>query len=302
MHGMLTNLLDAFDIRWAESVRTVVNWQDTKEANLRRKNDVYTPLYAEIKRLREYTDQARLGNKPYLQWIDVHGERRPLTFPPNYEGPTFHLWPIFKTDIREKDFTPSTHTLLDEVQDLAVFYNTAVTASRLPTSPILKPHIDAAIEAVVQSPSYQEWRQNNTNQVPAMHQGDSEEGLFQSITMGITHTISSHPLGLVWANGWIESWPIHQPATLGWLLARRPDQAASCVYAGCTLFGSPCPPLSWYQGIFAAAWPEMKSLPEYHTVWEVHDRLFEILSKTEAVLLQGLTQIQELYEGGAPLI
>src|SRR2546430_210643 len=47
--------------------------QLAKDANLRRKTEVYGPLHAELQILRERLEETQTGSKPSLLWIDVQG-------------------------------------------------------------------------------------------------------------------------------------------------------------------------------------------------------------------------------------
>ncbi len=52
--------------------------QMAKDANLRRKTNLYEPLHAELQTLRERLEATRTGAKPYLQWIDIPGMEFPV--------------------------------------------------------------------------------------------------------------------------------------------------------------------------------------------------------------------------------
>src|SRR5260370_12387009 len=53
---------------------TLTNRQQlAKEANLRRKTEIYGPLHAELQNLRERLNETRAGTKPYLHQIAVPG-------------------------------------------------------------------------------------------------------------------------------------------------------------------------------------------------------------------------------------
>src|SRR5260370_7718681 len=71
---------------------TLTNRQQlAKEANLRRKTEIYGPLHAELQNLRERLNETRAGTKPYLHHIDVP-RVTPLpqleTSPPLHSCPT----------------------------------------------------------------------------------------------------------------------------------------------------------------------------------------------------------------------
>jgi hypothetical protein len=94
----------------------------------------------------------------------------------------------------------------------------------------------------------------------------------------------------------------YRPPTLGWLLAKNPEQAVRCIYAVCnTPAGSyPSPPNEWLQAIIDEIWLALQGLPSYATVWKLHEELLDQVSQAETKLLNKLRDLQNIYEGGQP--
>src|SRR5713101_1655065 len=142
--------------------------QSAKDANLRRKTDIYGPLHAELQNLRdrllessaddlkriEFRDYLRGIVKPCLQHIDVP-EQTTTQF--LEEIPRLHCWPEYKTDYRSLDFSESSRQILNQVYQFAMIYNTAVDAALGVFELILAPHIKEAIARVQQSGEYGQW-------------------------------------------------------------------------------------------------------------------------------------------------
>jgi hypothetical protein len=95
-----------------------------------------------------------------------------------------------------------------------------------------------------------------------------------------------------------------RPATLGWLLAEKRDQAAQAIYA---VLSSPNggyspPPLEWLKAIVDEAWSALENHPTYLEARRSHEQLLKQVSQAETKLLDKLRDIQEMYEGGRPLL
>ena len=131
--------------------------QYRKEANLQRKTDVYGPLHAELKMLRETFDKARTGTMPYPRWILISGVEPPssLRFGNTTMLPAFYLWPAFMADYRVDNFSPDAQKLLNEVRNLTVAYGKAVEDARNVMQVMLRPHIAASVVKEEQLTNYQ---------------------------------------------------------------------------------------------------------------------------------------------------
>src|SRR6266700_1489617 len=102
------------------SARQSILEQYKKDANLQRKREVYGPLHAELRELREILDDARAGRRPFPQWIEIMGDEfRPSLYHTAYAPPTFSYWPMFKKNYHgDDDFTQRTQKLLEDVESL----------------------------------------------------------------------------------------------------------------------------------------------------------------------------------------
>jgi hypothetical protein len=87
------------------TAKEAVRQQNAKEANLRRKSEVYGPLHAELKSTRERHEAALVGDASYPLHIDTGQEpTSPVSIlPRGYEAPLLGLWPVFKTDHHQED-------------------------------------------------------------------------------------------------------------------------------------------------------------------------------------------------------
>lgn len=266
--------------------------QYSKEANLQRKTDVYGPLHAELKMLRETFDKAHAGKVPYPRWIDIPGVERPSSI--RYANlsmqPAFNYWPAFKTDYRIDNFSKDAQTLLDQVQSLIVAYGNTVEDARTIMRSLLRPRIAASIEKEEQSSKYQEWLRKRNNSTPEYNRWF--EFIYQQTTT-ISPTI---PLG----EGLARAWSIK----IGWLIADNPAQAALDIYNEDAISwdASQHSSLSWFQDIFESTANELKSDPIYRKVLDTRKKLTTTLRTAETLLYQGLIYIRNRYEGGSPIV
>lgn len=272
------------------SNKQAIQEQYKKEANLQRKTDVYGPLHAELKSLKEAFDNAHAGEEQYPRWIVNPGVEHPnsLRFGNLTMLPRFSLWPTFMTDYRVDNFSPTAQKILNEVQNLAVAYGNAVEDARNTMQVMLRSHLATSFAREEQRQDYQEWLRKRS--------GSTSENnrWFNFINLQTTAYILISPLG----EGLSQLWSY----TIGWLLADKPDQAAQVIYNTYAIEwdASQHSSFSWFQDIFQATESELKNDQAYQHVQDAQQRLFTKLQEAEMILYQGLLYIRNRYEGGAP--
>lgn len=266
--------------------------QYRKEANLQRKTDVYGPLHAELKMLRETFDKAHTGTTPYPRWILISGVEPPssLRFGNTTMLPAFSFWPAFMADYRIDNFSPDAQKLLNEVRNLTVAYGKAVEDARKVMQVMLRPHIAASVAKEEQLSNYQEWLRKRNSTTPEYNRW------FEFIYLQMTTTSTDMPLG----EGLSQSWA----RKIGWLLGDNPVQAAQDIYSedGINWDASQHSSLTWFQDIFEATASELKSDQTYQQMQDAQQKLFTKLQEAEAMLYQGLIYIRNRYEGGSPSV
>jgi hypothetical protein len=266
--------------------------QYRKEANLQRKTDVYGPLHAELKMLRETFDKAHAGTAPYPRWIMISGVEPPssLRYSNTTMLPAFSLWPAFIADYRVDNFSPNAQNLLNEVQSLAEAYGKAVEEARKAMQAMLRPHIATSIAKEEQLSNYQEWLRKRNSNTPEYNRW------FEFIYLQLTTTSTDMPLGAGLALSWARK--------IGWLLEDDPVQAAQDIYNEDAIDWDAAQhsSFSWFQDIFEATASELKSDLTYQRVQDAQQKLFTKLQEAESMLYQGLIYIRNHYEGGSPLM
>jgi hypothetical protein len=274
--------------------------QMAKDAELWRKTNLYKPLHAELQTLRERLEATRMGAKPYLQWIDIPGMQFPVQQSAE-EPPQLQCWPEFKTDSRSSlNFSERMSLLLNQVLQLASDYNSAMKDALTASENIFATAIDTAITRTAMSEAYHQWDRDHPSGLAVGSASWSSQDWLVRIQLALL-TPSS---GMAWATSWLSSGPMghYRPPTLGWLLAKDPEQAVRCIDAVCnTPAGSyPPPPSEWLQAIRDEVWSALQGHPTYATVWRLHEELFDQVSQAETKLLNKLRDIQNTYEGGPP--
>jgi hypothetical protein len=305
--------------------------QLAKDANLRRKTEVYGPLHAELQTLRERLEETRAGSQSYLQWIDVKGmepDRVPRVL--NEEPLRLYCWPEFKGDFRNLDFSEPTRQLLNKTQQLATDYNITVEQALVASEAAFAPCIKTAITRVSQSKEFQQWSKNQpyvfllrTHSVSSPLPNDwfirildavatpaspTEVAWEKALVYLDKHpqvaTPASPPTEVAWATWWLRAAPVgyYSPTTLDWLLAGNRDRAVHAIYSvlSSPSGGYPPPPLEWLHAIVDEAWPTLESHPTYRRVHMLHEELFKQVSRAETKLVDKLRYIQDTYEGGPP--
>src|SRR5260370_19164410 len=96
--------------------REAVKQQNAKEANITRKNDLYFPVFTDLKSIQDRWTSAEEKQSPYPRYVRGVGNesQEPGGYPLNY--PAFTSWPSFKAGPRKSDFTGRAASLLDKVQ------------------------------------------------------------------------------------------------------------------------------------------------------------------------------------------
>lgn len=265
--------------------------QYKKDANLQRKTEVYGPLHAELKQLREIFQKAHAGTTPYPRYIEIPGIERPSSL--QYAQSTllcqFVYWPTFKADYRVDNFSPASQKLLDEVESLAATYSEAVEQARKVIQTLLRPHIDASLTKEEQSSKYQGWLGKRTSSTPEYNRW------FDFISQQAT-TSPGFPRGESLSRDWSKE--------VKWLIGSNAAKAALDIYNNDAINwdASQHSSLSWFQDIFETTLEELKNNQIYQDVQRAQGEFFVKLQEAEALLYQGLRDIRDRYEGGAPLV
>ncbi len=195
--------------------------------------------------------------------------------------------------------------MFDQILQLALDYNTAIERALEASETAFVPCIKAAITSVVQRKDYQQWDKDH----PGIFTVNSSSALPNDWFIRVRDALTTPgllPPEVLWATWWLKAAPManSRPATLGWLLAEKRDQAAQAIYAVLsTPSGSyPPPPLEWLKAIVDEVWPALENHSTYLEVRRFHEQLLKQVSQAEKKLLDTLHDIQEMYEGGRPLL
>lgn len=288
--------------------RRAVHEQYAKDANLRRKDNLYAPLYGEIKSLREMLQRAYDEGGAYPQRITTSYSvfNEVSLAPPGYPVPTLIKWSMFKQGYYWNDFTESARHVLDRIVDLAEAYNQTVSKVPDATIQVLSTEIEQAIQRTKSSDEYIAWQKNMESypserfRIAALRQGEAEaeETWFRRLDYTSAQGTTR---GHAWASSWIMSWPIqHEPPTVGYLLAGNVSTATRVIHMGYLPGGDPSPPIQWIEDIFQRAMPKLEALASYQEAHVDCDRLYIAVREAEQMLLNALNDIQQRYEGGRP--
>jgi hypothetical protein len=215
--------------------------------------------------------------------------------------PTLRCWPEFRSDYRIDNFTPGAVKLFDDILRSAAAYNAAVYDVRPIARAMLKDEIHAAVSKIESNPEYQQWKGEHNEQIaqhiPVAEMLDTDiHRTYGFVALGSSY---STPMDEAWSHGWLEVLPIHQPATLGWLLAKEPGEAAQCVHDG--LQGSlVVAPVTWFAEIFKPVCERLIDEAGIQEVYRTAKGLHQDLLNGEQSVAQALQYIRDRYEGGEP--
>lgn len=296
MSGMLSRLLQEGQTRPGEAMNAFALRQDSKEATLRYKDEVYIPLHMELRALVVAFEDARGGQQSFPQWIPITGEPRPRRLryiAPSSQGLAFDLWPAHKNDFRVFGaLTASARQLLDDLGDRIRAYNGEVEQCREAVMPLLTQKCAIGLERAVQDPAYRKWKATYKEaELPPPYQAFPWFELLERNTAP-----EAGPLGESMASWWLG----YGFQTLGWLLARNPERAAEQLYDDYERRGAMPESETWFRGVCTALCSDLVYETSYHLVMDVQERLFVLLTQIETMLLRVLIDIQYRYEGGPP--
>lgn len=286
----------------AISSRVAVREQYAKEANLKRKDNYYGPLHADLKALRDRLEAARNGVVSYPLWIAGAHQKESTIRRVADNPPTLAKWSEFRVDYRIDNFTQVARELLNGVIDRADEYNAAIDSARAPTGATLEAALAEAVQSVAQSVDFREWQLRRAEQMKASRiDPDDEAKWYQSLVEGLGPDLNP-TVAQSLAAGWVDGWALQRPETLGWLLASRPDHAARCLDGPVYVQGSrPAPPpIDWRQNALESALAVLKSDPSFEQARCAGQTLFEAAAEAEKHLAKGLLYIRDHYEGGRP--
>lgn len=293
-----------------------------KEANVGLKDRLYVPLYDELKKLADELKGAQEAQRPYPQVID-DGHRsgydsRGNIVVLNYTPLTLSLWPAVRTTRQIEHFSAEARQLLGATLDHARTYNDAVEAMRPPARKLLARVLQEAIEKVEKAQEYQEWYRDEQKRYEQQYPGqnvfpsglnsqppppDEQHQLFAALAYGLSYAVVGHPLHEVWAGAWLNALPIHQPMTMGWILARRPDKAAQVVYqSNISTNRGATASIHWYEELFTTVTHELRTGDEFQQFTNQAHTLAKSLNAALQRLDKGMQIIRDRYEGGAPLV
>lgn len=291
--------------------REAIRQQYAKEANLRRKDDLYAPLHAEIKYLRERLEAAAAGTSAYP--LQINTELEPTKAGRTGRSILFcQLWPQYRQDARKNAFSPRAGQLLDLLVESADTYSKHIDTVRAYVLSILARHADEAITGFTRTSEFTTWQQavRENRQCAATVTNIADHEWYNMVEQALSlsnlpsHAQSDTP-GTILAEKWLasERSPRGRDGSFLWLLAGSATRAAEHAQSNYGPAGMEMPLLMGrLEPIFQAGLEELQTQPLYQEVQAaLHDVLHQARA-AEELLEQGLLRIQELYEGGAPLI
>jgi hypothetical protein len=273
--------------------REAVMQQNAKDANISRKNDLYFPVFTDLKSIQDRWLSAAAENDPYPRYIrGIGNEPQEMGgYPLNY--PVFVSWLTFKEGPRKSDFTPKAAALLDKVQEAGANYNQTMTAAKEPARQLLDPHLKSALSDWRNEQSFQDWyaASSNGTQFAASPQRYWHEYI-QRCT--VPPESANHEAEMwVWAYN-----------TLGWMVVGNIEEASTQVrygYLNVTHMQETLDAV-WFKAVLEKAWADIQALPEIHQARQRAKELSLAVDKAKEHVDHGLHTIQELYEGGEPPI
>lgn len=279
--------------------------QSAKDARLRDKNNYYAPLSNELNTLITICKDAENGRMPYPQTFSLRpGDTEaevPLFISP-FPRPTFHGWGAFKCDAAiVLRFSPELQRNLDGVEKAVRDYNDAFTRYTQKVEQTLEQSITAArrdiLEAREWKDVYSTWQtQQQEQRQKGLQSAHSPYDWFRFV-------VEPHSVGV--AHEWVYSFQKtgYLPDTVGWLAQGALPKAAGviCHYYKDSL--STDAQQQFRQWIVSGVFRRVDGVYGLSTS-EVRQALAEVIIKAErsrSDLLDKISIIQELYEGGSPM-
>jgi len=288
--------------------KQAVSDQYRKEANLRRKDTIYAPLHAEIKKARINLEQAEAGHKPFPRLIDTGSGTVPRSAGMSDFAALTHtlpltLWVNYKEDHRIHDFSRTSQQLCDNCIEAADTYNQALDAVCIVAVSILAIQIEAGIQRALEDPVFQEEkRAHGGTALNIRNEPVSDTIPFWIARLEYSRMIQPN-LAEQRAQSWLVSWDGQPPRTLGWILTGDMTRAAKTLYDMHPRDQASMrrtPPLEWFERIFVEMKRDLYQRSDFEKVRDAEHKLIGALRATEKALENGLRYIQNRFEGGPP--
>jgi len=202
--------------------------------------------------------------------------------------------------------------MLTQVKHGADRYNRDVQAVRETTKDILARYIEAAVSELVQTLDYIQWQNREAERRASniVLTPDEQKWYAHVERVGPPNVGTSTSVRVI-GQRLAEWWLANQRSLEGtdrthvWLLAQQPKRAAAYVQSGHTPdMQAPPPPLDWLEPIFDKTFAELRESDAYQAAQAtLKDLLHYTYTRAAEHLLEtGLRRIQNLYEGGPPLV
>jgi len=287
-----------------------VRQQYAAGANLLRKERYYAPVHAELRRLRGRLEEAAAGMAPYP--MEVRPEPGPPVIAAGFNVVPFQEWTQIRHDSHANEFKLATQHALAVVEQCVLNYNEIIRESRAATLAILARHADIAATALAQNKDYLQWHQEELERRRSADTYVPPEQLkwYGAVDYAISMAAATTGSGAQTAGQLLAHWWLDSSRSLEgpnrahlWLLAEQPKLAAEYVQGGYQSdMQSQPPPLDWLEPILDAVFAELRNNDNYQAAQIALENLLRATHTAERLLETGLRRIQELYEGGPPLV
>ena len=278
-----------------------IHEQYAKDANLRRRDTAYAPLWAELHYVQEKLTEAGKKQAPYPIVISSAEDEDVIVphWSPESSRIQLATWLSFRASSTHQDFTEDSQQLFDTLLTQAEGYTLAVQETRDPVIQVLARHIDEAVEQTKATKDFQHWQE----EYERPERRSAPLGQYPPSARDWYARLLQPTSGPSFGDGLAKGWLYNSAAVHGWILAQAQQPLVEALQKYFQPSSDPPPPpQEWIAEIVFASWSELEALPACRDARQQARRLRELVNTAVNRLTQALQEIQDRYEGGRPLV
>jgi hypothetical protein len=272
--------------------------QNAKEARIRAKDEVYAPLSEELMTFIRTCKASEYRESPFPARILLIGDDDANN---DYTGqskryPAFRLWGAYRRDVRLFDFSVETQRALDAVENASQVYNSSFESFTQKVLHTLTNSLTSAREEILKSDQFKIWKQEKQIPLTAGQQRVVSPNDWYEL---LVDDNSPQTVANEWISGAVRTQ--YPRDTIGWLAVGEWDKAAEIVREVYTnsSYASGLPE-AWVKGVFL-------HVDGVYTISnaEIRQALGDVITSAEYAnhrILEGISKIRYLYEGGEPIV
>jgi len=277
--------------------------QNEKEGNIRRKNELYEPLYSEIKYAYHWLVFINNGEMYYPNhFYFLTGDLGNRPNKRNEDYLTILTWEEFGRGHSQSEFSPMMRVSMDVLTEDMRQYNLSIEEAKSAVVRVMIPIVERYVKIYMASLSYVVWSEKLLKS--GMQATDEKfdkwnRRLYDRLQVdGSTILDIAEPMSKDLGGSGIRT------RAFFWLLTGDKGEMIKAInkdYEYIESVQAPIPDL-WFENIIRDAWPQINKLDEVEKVRKFGKNIYQEIGNIERKLEAAMNSIRDKYEGGTPLV